>query len=134
MHVDGELLKALRCEIERYTRAKIAETTAKDYRFSWSVFKNWCAAMQRESFPATDETLALFVVSLLLEGRKVTTVKAYVFGVAYQHTSQGAPSPLTAKVRDVIAGATQLSEDRPHQMQPITLAMLRQMADKLREL
>lgn len=109
-------------------RLQIAAATESGYAFDWRKFSAWCVKMERDSSPATSETLSLFITDLLLQGRKVSTVRRYAAGVAYTHRSLGLESPLTQGVKDLLRGAQRARCEQPRQMRPLTLDLLRQIA------
>lgn len=128
----GDLTR-LQAEIERYRQGQITSRTAYDYNYDWRAFQTWCGKMQREAFPATPETLALYVADLLDRGKKVSTVARYAAGVVYYHSTHGVESPLTPQVRAILAGARQIRCEQLHQMKPFTPEDIRLMTAVLRE-
>jgi integrase len=95
------------------------------------MFERFCAEIGRVPFPASEETLCLWISDMLLHRKKLTTVCRYVAGVAHYHVAHGAETPLTAYVRHILAGARQILSEQPRQVQPLTVDHLRAIAELL---
>jgi integrase len=117
-------------EVENFRGAEMAPTTEYGYAHDWRLFSQWCEHAGRTAMPATPETLALFLADRLRE-KKVNTVCRYAAGISYAHSRAGLPSPLDNSVRRVLTGARRMRAETLHQMQPITVAQVRDISDKL---
>lgn len=124
-------IERLYVERETFQRAHAARTTLRGYAHDWKHFAAWCDEMQRCALPATPDTLSLYITDLLLRRKKVTTAARIVCGVAYTHRQNGAASPVTTEVRNILWGARRLRLELPRQMKPLTLAQVREIAAAL---
>jgi integrase len=125
-------LQTLYLEADRLRRAQMSPATLHDYEHDWRNFTAWCERWRRNPLPASGETVSLYVTDLLLRGKKVSTVKRYASGVAFQHRSRGHENPLTEAVRAILAGAQRTRREQPRQMEPITVDQLRAICAALR--
>src|SRR5215471_17759721 len=121
-------LAQLFIELERLRRGQITSATQAGYAHDWRAFTKFCTAIDREPFPASPETMSLWISDLLLKRKKLTTVCRYVAGVAFYHVAHGAETPLTAEVRTILAGARQILCEQPAQVRPLTVGQLQAIA------
>jgi hypothetical protein len=63
--------------------------------FPSAIFVSWCEAQQRESLPATGETLVSFI-DAMAEVRRPATVRRYVSSVSMLHKAAGLANPASA--------------------------------------
>lgn len=119
-------------ELERLRHGRITTATCTGYAHDWRAFGKFCRAIGCEPFPATPENVSLWISYLLLNHKKLTTVCRYVAGVVHYNVEHGAETPLTAEVRNILAGARQILCQQPDQVQPLTVAQLRAIAGILR--
>lgn len=124
-------IERLHLERANLRRARLAKRTEDSYSYHARIFSAWCARMQLSALPASAETLSLYVTDLLARGKRVTTVQAYVAGVAHLHRIHNRPSPLTEDVRDTIWAAQRLRAEEPRQMHPLTVIELHRVAAQL---
>lgn len=117
----------------QFQEAKLAALTVTGYAYDWAMFTAWCAAMGRRSLPATPETVAYYLTSLLVEGKKVTTARRRVCAIVHHHRSQNCPSPASEDIYELLNAAQRLRRERPRQMRPLLVSQLRSISRLLRE-
>lgn len=123
----------LYAELDRLRKGRITKATETGYAHDWRNWSRFCERIGRQPFPATPETLSLYITDLLHQGKKLTTVCRYAAGVAYYHVAHGAETPLTPAVHAIISGARQILSQQPSQVQPISVAQLRAIAATLKD-
>jgi hypothetical protein len=77
--------------------------------------------------PAFPRRSALYVTSLLDQGKKITTAQRRTCAVSHRHVTRGLADPYTQEVRAVINGAKRLLLEKPRQMRPFTCEMMRRI-------
>lgn len=127
--VDLEQLRSRQMKLASSTRAK---STLKNYDYDWKKFESWCAEKGLPAFPATDDTLSLFMVDRL-EGMKskVTSVRRLAAAVVYHHHAAGLATPFGPLCRAVISATRRIRKEQPNQRAPITVDQLRQISKAL---
>ena len=98
-HSPATALPARRADADRYlsdgARARIlegvADNTRSAYDRQWARFADWCAEHGRTAPPATPETLAEFVVTLIDAGKGVPTISQAIATVRTRHRLAGYP-------------------------------------------
>jgi integrase len=85
-------------------RKRWSENTRKAYAVDWRDFWAWCELHGLQALPASGDTLSLYAVSLARAGKLPSTIARRCAAVAAQHLGAGHASPLSADVREVIAG------------------------------
>jgi integrase len=115
-------------------RSSHADLTLKGYAYDWAMFSAWCDRIQRESLPASVETLSLYLTAILTDGRKVATARRRACAVAFYHRRHGQPSPLTSEVYALLSAAERQRREQPREMRAITVPQLRQMSTRLADL
>jgi integrase len=107
-------MAALRQRRDSLRRATRATRTMKAYSSDWRQFESWCSLTGRDAFPATIETVSLYVTWLLTErSRKVTTAERHVSAVAHFHKIAGYPIPIGPDVRQVITAVRRDRRETP---------------------
>ncbi|MBZ5578227.1 MAG: tyrosine-type recombinase/integrase [Acidobacteriia bacterium] len=99
----------------RFKNADLAPLTLASYGRDFRVFRAWCEAAGRSALPASEETVELYVVSLLRHGRRITTLRRHAIGIQHFHRGAGHESPCGASLRALLAGAQRVLHQRPIQ-------------------
>jgi len=123
-----DALEPLYATLQALERGQVARTTLAGYAHDWRAFCAFCEGLRRPSLPAHADTLSLFLADQIRQGKRANTVNRQAAAVAWQHRQQGFPSPLTAVVRQALAGARRLDCGPLHQMRPLSVAQIRQIA------
>lgn len=106
----------------------VAPLTVLGYSYDWSMWTRWCRDAGRIPLPATPETVSLYLTDLLGQGKKITTARRRKCAIVYEHRVRGYPSPATAEVLELLAGAQRIRAEKPRQMRPLTVRQLRAMS------
>ncbi|WP_199041245.1 MULTISPECIES: tyrosine-type recombinase/integrase [unclassified Dyella] len=70
-----------------------ARATVAAVRADWQQYIEWCEAQHRTPLPADVDQLAAFINNALIRGRKLSTLKRYVYTVGLIHEAAGLASP-----------------------------------------
>ena len=116
----------------KFEGALLAKQTRIGYEFDWSLFKTWCQEWRREPFPATVETVLLYLTDQLQSGHKVSTVRRRYHALAHYHRLHSQTrSPWGIKPLNLLRGAQRLRCEKPRKMRPITITDLCAMSKAL---
>jgi integrase len=118
------ILSDLLFEKDRLTAGMYAASTRRSYTQGWNRFIKWCEAEELPSLPATENTISLWVTSLLMDGLKTTTVAAWIAGIIHYHRESRQPSPCGPSVRRIITGARRLRREQPEGKRAISVLEL----------
>jgi site-specific recombinase XerD len=83
--------------IRKYSRKAKASNTVRAYRSDWDDFEQFCDDEQRQSLPATPETIALYISALADEGMKASTISRRLAAISKAHAAAGFPSPTSMR-------------------------------------
>jgi integrase len=90
---------------DAFTAAAKSAGTRKAYRQSLATFWTWCASVGRSPFPASPDTVRLYVVHLASVGRKLATIDRALAAISKAHRVKGLDSPTrSGLVGEVLAG------------------------------
>jgi integrase len=81
-----------------------AASTLRAYASDWADWEAWCERAGRRPLPATADALTLYLVDLARVGRSVPTLERRCVAITGRHAAAGKASPVTADVREVLAG------------------------------
>ena len=120
-----------------YAHQALAPNTRRLYSVGETHFRNFCALHQRPPIPASEQTLAEFIVYLAEVAKCApTTIKSYLAAVRNLHVEHGAGDPFlyTTLPDHVLRGVkrTHGTHSRLRRL-PITLAILRKLLGHLRQ-
>lgn len=111
----------------------IAPLSTRVYRSSWGLFRRWCADSGRVSLPALPETLSLYCVWCVREaGYKLSSVRAHVAAICYEHRVRGAGSPKDDSVRVLLRSLARTLKEKPEGRRALTPGQLAKMSCQLR--
>src|SRR5262245_496955 len=80
-------------ETLRLARCIHATRTINGYTSDWRLFVTWCEQNVRSAFPATSETVALYVTDFLCRGRRIKTMRRHLCAIMYHHREAGYSNP-----------------------------------------
>ena len=124
-------LEELLRENMRLASGIIARRTSETYAENWLKFTQWCNLQNRQALPATAETVALFLTSILAD-RKVKTARIYLSAILHHHRKHGISPPDTAPARVILTGTQRLRGERPVQKSALSVGQLREMTSHIR--
>lgn len=112
--------------------ASHSPATLRAYKTSWLQFDTWCQERALSSLPASRETIALYLSSRALAGRRPATINKDAAGIHFVHDRQGHPSPVrTSHVTETVRGIRRTVGAAQSQKKPIRPELLGQMFAKL---
>jgi site-specific recombinase XerD len=76
----------------------LAPNTIRSYGYDWKRFEKWCTAQGLTAFPASSETVKLFLADMLARGKTVTNAERHASGIAHKHRIAAVQSPITADI------------------------------------
>lgn len=91
-------------EAKRNIEESQSENTTLAYESDWLQFSNWCSSHGFASLPSNDDTICLYLTSLAMEGYKASTIHRKMSALITAHKDKGYDSPITQKVRRLMAG------------------------------
>jgi integrase len=120
-------LTKLRTACEVIMGASRAANTEIAYRSSWKAFRQWCASAGRSSLPCSADTLLLWATELIESGKRISTVRVKLSGVAAHHMAECLPSPFDDRCRLLLSNSARLKRERPTRKRAITVGQLQRM-------
>lgn len=113
--------------------AALSANTRKAYVTGWRSWCLWASQRGVAVFPAAPEDLQRWLAALAAEGKKPTTLGAYLAAVAYWHRHDPGANPARCvEVRDVLAGLRRQAATRgfaPRQAAPLRRCHVERIAD-----
>lgn len=98
--------------------ASMSANTRATYRLQWELFERWCEANGKVAMPASPDTLADYLASLVEDGRTVSSIQTAKAAIAKAHVWASHPSPITEGLRAFLRGLKR-EASRPRQAVPI---------------
>lgn len=111
--------------------AHASPVTLANYRWEWKHFSAWCERMGRAALPASSDSLSLYLTDMLTQGKNPLTAARATAAIVYFHRERGFESPRSEEVKRILWGARRSCAKQPRQMQPVTLAQVREVAHTL---
>jgi integrase len=88
--------------------------TIRGYASDWRQFTRWCDRAGRNSIPASEDTVKLYVTWMLTEqSRKLTTTERHISAIAHFHQERQLPVPITKEIRNICAGVRRERKEKP---------------------
>ena len=104
-----------------------ATNTLRSYASGWQDFATWCAHHHQQAFPASAQTVVLYLTQRA-DVVKVSTLTSRLAAIRFYHHHRGEVSPTTEPVvRDVLSGIRRAKGTRPDQVRGMTRDVLRQL-------
>ena len=115
-----------------YDRAARAEATWRAYRSDCENFARWCEAVGLVALPASEETVARYLVHLAELGRRPATLARRLASISVAHQMAGYVSPAHSRlVRDRLSGIRRSVGVAQRQASPATTPEIRRMVRAL---
>lgn len=114
---------------EEIRLATKSTATRSAYDHDFLRFANWCEPLHFESLPAMPEAVALYALSLYRTGKKVATINRILTSISQAHKQQGLPTPIDARVREVVKGIRRKVGTAQKKALPINVEMLARICD-----
>ncbi len=72
-----------------YAADALAPRSKRAYEGDWNAFAAWCTTNRVEALPAAPETVAAYLAQLAERGRRLTTIRRALAGIAWKHRNSG---------------------------------------------
>jgi site-specific recombinase XerD len=129
---DQAALETITSRTRSYAEQSLSQNTRRAYTSDWSHFTAWCAGVGFDPLPAAPETVALYITSLVEQGRKASTVQRRLTAISQAHKTAGYATPTTSPgVRAVWSGIRREHGTAQAGKAPVMTADLRAMVETL---
>lgn len=116
-------------QAEHYFAQAKSDNTLRSYASGWRDFSEWCTHHHQQAFPASAQTVVLYLTQRA-DSVKVSTLVSRLAAIRFYHHHRGQATPTTDPVvRDVLSGIRRAKRSRPFQVQGMTREVLRQLID-----
>ena len=129
----GLTLERLEIERMKLKTALLAPLTRVGYEYDWAHFRAWCERWNREPLPAAEDTVSLYATDWLARGGKVSSIRRRIEAIRHKHLAAGFRSPITEEIRLLLTGARRVRHEPPRQVEPLTIAQLREISAMLKQ-
>ncbi|MFX3643357.1 MAG: site-specific integrase [Candidatus Pristimantibacillus sp.] len=102
-------------------------STRKSYQSDWSHFVDWCTRYELPYMPTTNETYALYLSSMVLDGLKASTIQRRMSSIAQAHYAKNFDTPSTKLIKEVWSGIKKEIGTYQEGKQPILIETLFEM-------
>ena len=119
----GNMLELMEKLVNEVTKESRAETTRYQQGQQWKIFQEWCKARGFQSLPADPETVAVFIFTQGIGGKRPNTLRGYASSIAAEHRSAKSESPCNDRVAMVIKGFVNRAKEagqREKRAKPLT--------------
>ncbi len=125
----------LRSERARLLSMRRSRGTHKAYSTDWKIFLEWCEAAGREPFPASTDSICLFITSELAKGLKVSTVERRFASISYEHKHKGSlvTPECRSECRQLFSAARRDRRERKEGKKALQVRDLARISEKLPE-
>jgi site-specific recombinase XerD len=114
---------------ESYFAQAKADNTLRSYASGWRDFAQWCAHHHLQAFPASPQTVVLYLTQRV-DVVKVSTLTSRLAAIRFYHHHRGQATPTTEPVvRDVLSGIRRAKGTRPAQVRGMTREVLQKVFD-----
>jgi len=125
----GELVQV--AGVADFIRASKADNTQRAYAADWQHFEAWCTSVDRQSLPASPETVAAYLAALA-QSHKFATIRRRTASIAFAHEAKGQPSPVAHMgVRATLQGIARSLGKAPSKKAALTADLLSKAVRKL---
>jgi site-specific recombinase XerD len=134
---DGALvpLERLFGQARAFIEASRSENTRRAYRSDWRHFEAWCGERGLASFPATPETVTLYITALAADHKSASLTRKLT-SITKAHQAAGFPSPASmqhAAVSETMKGIRRTLGTAQPGKEPLLTADILKMLDRLDE-
>jgi integrase len=122
-------LRKLRMQRDSLRGSQRAASTMKSYASDWRSFAGWCSVMGRQSLPADQETVSVYVTWLLEHDKKrVSTAQRHLASIADAHRRASLPVPAMGAARETITGVRRKRREQPNGKVALSVSDLKDAA------
>ena len=117
--------------LERIKKESKAPGTRKQYKYAWNRFVAWSLEYDRDSLPASVETIDLYLAALMLDGKGVPSARMGKAAIADKHVAMGLSDPTSSeRVSMTLAGIQRLLGRPAVQARGLTKGALKGLVHK----
>lgn len=128
--VGAEALAVMQDEL---MQAQYALNTRKAFAASLKAFARYCAAFEIPAFPATPETLRIFITwAVRIRGYRLETIANILWAVRSQHVDAGLASPMDDSVKELWANCRRAVKEPKRAKRALTIDQLRGLLGSMR--
>jgi site-specific recombinase XerD len=128
---ESELLTALLARAQQFAAGARADSTLRAYRSDWRNFTEWCRERNLGSYPASPQTVVLYLTALS-RTHKVATLTRRLSAISQVHQTAGFASPTEeASVRLVMSGIRRSLGMAAAGKRPVLVADLQAMVNAM---
>lgn len=121
-------LKKTLLEAKKLIKARHSISTQIAYESDIKEFNTWCKLHKFKSFPASVDSVVLFLSHLAERGLKPSSISRRVSALKYSHSEAGLPSPTDMEpVKATLAGIRRTKGCAPKQVAPATIDVVEQL-------
>ena len=121
-------LKKTLKEAQKFIKSRHSLSTRIAYESDIKEFNLWCKNHKLQSFPASVESVVLFLSWLAEKGLKPSSISRRVSALKYSHSEAGLPSPTDMEpVKATMAGIKRTKGSAPKQVAPATIEVVEQL-------
>jgi len=117
----------------RIETAVKAPNTRESYAVCYKRFVEWCGRANRCPFPASTETVILYLTDGLIHNGRISSARAYVNAINDAHHSAHVPPPDLLALRRFLTAAQRLRQEKPAKKKALRVEDLRQICALLLE-
>lgn len=85
--------------------AQLSSSSYKSYETDNRLYQNWCSAHDYNPYPSDEGELSVYIVTMVLEGYKSSTILRKIASIRHAHLAQGYPPPNTKIIYSIIDGS-----------------------------
>ena len=121
-------VKQLQAQLQKDVILSLASSSQESYKAIWSGFKKFMSStLNKATYSATPNDVALFVVSLHNRRIRSTTIRTHLSAIAFYFKNKGYASPTTSFHIEKLLVAYAKTDPPPAVRNPITLNILKDL-------
>ena len=125
-------LRELAEEVPNFLAGSRAPRTALKYRREASKWEDWAKEHQVRGYPAEPFHLVLYIMHRTHQATSAASVTSAAYGIAWAHHMRGLSSPTeNTTVKHAIQSAKRRLAKTPERKEPITMDVIRKVAERL---
>lgn len=125
---EAELIR----QAQEFMNASKAENTLKAYKSDWNCFSNWCDKMRKDSLPASQQTVILYITHLASQKKKVSTLSRRISAINKAHKLARCPLPTkTEEFKDFFAGVKNKLKTKQNKKKALITGDIQRIIDKM---
>ncbi|WP_145407846.1 tyrosine-type recombinase/integrase [Paenibacillus xylanexedens] len=99
------ILNQIREAQNKKANAQLSASSYKFYETDNRLYQEWCSAHGYNPYPSDEGELTIYIVTMVLEGYKSSTILRKLASIRHAHFTQGYPPPNTKIIYSIIDGS-----------------------------